>query len=734
MRRGLCWLVLLGACADPEPKETVEDSDSDTPIQVPDPEPPWLVRTSEIPVGDPECEFGGVRIETGVDDGSRDGVPGDGVLQDGEVRASDVVCNGAGDPPESPMPGGAEGDDLIRLEGGDGGGDGGELSIVTRGGLASEISLWTTGAVDASWDLPAAVWGLGTTPVVVSTDTVLRIIADNQVAVLEPDTLFLTEDGELNWWDGTRAFRPSALHVLPDVTLSAPAGQGTFRFAFTHDLVVEGSIVAPQRTLDLRCRNFFMGSGSRVDVSSDMDDAGEIKVLANVQTLGLSTGLVHIDGGTLAASGGLSGDAGLVEFIVAGALWWRGAAILDGGEEGGDGGDLAVETGGPAHLDGLWSHNGGGGGSAGNWSIVSSHGRFMGQVDLVGGDCEGCRGGRGGDLTAVAETLRLELDVRASGGAGGVIGGGGGSVDLAAYGVDASIDVGGTVDLGGGDHTEGTDGGDAGSLSLAAEDETGGASAVRWYGLRAATCRGGADGGEGGDVEIRQDAALVAGIQLSVGLTRITTPFDLRGGAGEWGGDGGDLRVTGESDGGGGRARIEVLGAMDVRGGDGEEAGGNGGSVWLSGDAGVTREGDILARAGDASGSSSRGGDGSVQTDASASVELWSRRGPVRSIGRIDVRGGHALVDGDGGRGGGAVLYGTLVVHEGDIDARGGDGNGSDRRGAAGGVVSLFSIDGGTQNAAGQIAVSGGSGAFEGARGTVLEDGFDTTSAWALGN
>ncbi len=53
-----------------------------------------LVRTEAEPAG-MNCPAGGTRLQAGQDDGKGNGVPLDGVLQDGEVEQTRYICNGA---------------------------------------------------------------------------------------------------------------------------------------------------------------------------------------------------------------------------------------------------------------------------------------------------------------------------------------------------------------------------------------------------------------------------------------------------------------------------------------------------------------------------------------------------------------------------------------------------------------------------------------------------------------
>ena len=52
-----------------------------------------LAVSTEIPFGDTDCPLGGSRIEVGLDDGDGDSTPGDGVLQPGEVDITETLCN-----------------------------------------------------------------------------------------------------------------------------------------------------------------------------------------------------------------------------------------------------------------------------------------------------------------------------------------------------------------------------------------------------------------------------------------------------------------------------------------------------------------------------------------------------------------------------------------------------------------------------------------------------------------
>ena len=57
--------------------------------------PTELVTTTAVAVGDSTCPFGGIVIATGLDNGAGGGTAGDGTLQSGEVTSSNYVCASA---------------------------------------------------------------------------------------------------------------------------------------------------------------------------------------------------------------------------------------------------------------------------------------------------------------------------------------------------------------------------------------------------------------------------------------------------------------------------------------------------------------------------------------------------------------------------------------------------------------------------------------------------------------
>ena len=56
--------------------------------------PGALVSTTQLAVGDANCPNGGTQIDTGIDNGAGGGIANDGVLEAGEISATQYVCNG----------------------------------------------------------------------------------------------------------------------------------------------------------------------------------------------------------------------------------------------------------------------------------------------------------------------------------------------------------------------------------------------------------------------------------------------------------------------------------------------------------------------------------------------------------------------------------------------------------------------------------------------------------------
>ena len=232
------------------------------------------VRTTPLPVGDADCPTGGVRFEAGFDNGDGGGTAGDGVLQDGEVDVSQVLCTGDDaatrselDPPDGPV-----GTATITARGGTStaacGGEGGDvfLGMFSDAGSVRPVVVHSTGTVDASLPPPVLTPRLGTNPAEVSSDTVVRLVSDSSCdgtpddpAGLTTGALFLLEcesgpDSGVWRWNGTLGERVTGIHVAAGgATLTLPATSGTeTAVEVSHDVHLEGTLTVVSREDDSR--------------------------------------------------------------------------------------------------------------------------------------------------------------------------------------------------------------------------------------------------------------------------------------------------------------------------------------------------------------------------------------------------------------------------------------------------------------------------------------------------
>lgn len=87
--------VTLFACqhADPDPSPVNQSAQAPglPAVSPPQPPPSILLETRNIPKGD-VCPSGGIEVVIGYDDGKGGGVTGDGVLQEGEITQRKVIC------------------------------------------------------------------------------------------------------------------------------------------------------------------------------------------------------------------------------------------------------------------------------------------------------------------------------------------------------------------------------------------------------------------------------------------------------------------------------------------------------------------------------------------------------------------------------------------------------------------------------------------------------------------
>ena len=177
--------VVISTGTDENGNEKLDDAEVTSTDVVCNSERPHAVLTkaTTLPVGDPDCRYGGRRVDAGLDDGAGEGKPDDDVLSDEEVDTSYLDCNTT---PPAPVdvvtpPEGAPGKALIDLRGGAAtegtlGGNGGLIRTIARDAVQctpATTRFFPTGEVDATFTVPALTTNLGNEPLVVSTDLVL---------------------------------------------------------------------------------------------------------------------------------------------------------------------------------------------------------------------------------------------------------------------------------------------------------------------------------------------------------------------------------------------------------------------------------------------------------------------------------------------------------------------------------------------------------------------------------
>ena len=130
-----------------------------------------VTRTTDIDPGT-DCEFGGQRIEVGLDNGDSGGTADNGTLEDGEVDTSFLDCAELPMVVEVEPPTGDPGSFVLDTHGGAGGVGGGagggagdvRVSDSESGGRNAFIMLSPNGAADASCTVPTLTVALGTQP------------------------------------------------------------------------------------------------------------------------------------------------------------------------------------------------------------------------------------------------------------------------------------------------------------------------------------------------------------------------------------------------------------------------------------------------------------------------------------------------------------------------------------------------------------------------------------------
>lgn len=740
-------------------------------------EPPGtLLETTELPEGDPTCAWGGVAISMGQDDGAGGGTAGDGILQPGEVDATETLCD---DPPDVQIgditPPSAAGQYLIDLSGGAGGNaDGGEGGRIALGSAASldggeggglpggHVKLFATGDTDASFTIPTAAPYLGTNPAEVTEDTVVPVFASSGEAPATPPDLEVGElyllhrpsafDGitdHLYIWDGVGGpeARATGLRVAAGVTLTLPCNYDVgncttgssdvwTELEFEHDVHNQGTITTDvarfnYQGLRLETRGSYVGTPSSFVLMSGTADRPAYRIEIDGGQRVLTEGTMRSDGFTGMPGGGIELE-GRFGVYSTGTLSARGGDHTAAGGRGGDGGsvDLSGDTGGAYH---------------------------SGTIDVSGGDGAD-NGGQAGDVDLNGFEVRNTGTLLAEGGAATACaiaapvfptcaGGWGGDVD-----VDAVVGLwtSGPIRLNGGSITPPISGvgGFGGGLFFEVEGDsiTGGPGGLHVSGDLEARGGDGYQGGVGGFLSAGVSNA-AANPSPEVVFSGYTSAA-VDGGSGDGGGRGGSVRLSNDCPGSEGGLILDRSAALlppggvvntthlSAAGGAGDTRyGGNGGFVALeacvepgfdhAGGSLVLNTGDVDVSSGDGSDTSFGGSQG-----GSFEALAWEW---VENTGEVHADGGDG---GEGGDGGFIFLLTPgLLTNTAIVSATGGAGSGSAaddlpyEDGGSGGAVEML---GNPIDNAGDLLLAGGDSANawggDGGEASLFSFGHDTTN------
>lgn len=733
---------------DDRNRELSDAEIDDTQTVCNDPDHAILTRSSSIPVGSNECVYGGKRVDIGADDGSGAATADDAVLADGEVETSYLDCNESQPdglepitPPAEPAASAA-----IDLRGGAGAnaaaGAGGAVAFAPRnfsGCMPAITKLFTTGAADASFSVPALTIDLGQEPFVVSGNVTLEYLEGNNNPVAGRVYYSANSGNHLVRYDNPSSIPIiTGLRIPAGASLTLPGNSVTLQFS--QDVEIAGTLaVSPgeARGLNLTARQLVVAGSGVIDIPQNNSPAGTIQLFGNAQLQFL---------GTLNAQGTEPGLSGANVNMDSSGRVILGGAIHVSGADGGDGfGAPGGNFGASSYQGGVWSSAAidadGGDGTAGGavgGTIRLGYDDLARPLDLrntgrlsaqggaqTAGVCEGaCAGGGGGELTLFATLANLvssgELD--ADGGDGVIAAGNGGRLSAAilSFGTetlpDARLSMSGALSARGGAGA-GAGGGGGGSLALG--NCTGDESVAELLGYSQLFAQGGAasmagSGGGGGSFDMTSTDSSPTPRRLYSNV-----PMDLSGGDGANAGAGGRLTVnlsfnnavTRELP--EGLPSLVIAGAHDASGGTARTGiGGEAGFVFLSTRSDLIATGTFITSAGD-----------SVPTQFSPSggtIALQSSLGSVLNGAALTASGANVAASQSlpGGNGGCIVLAGRKVKNEAALVARGGNGP----AGGSGGNISLTSYDTPADHT-GSFDVAGGSGTPAGSSGLAGFDG-----------
>lgn len=682
-------------------------------------------KTTMVGAGDANCAAGGVRIDFGYD-AMVDGGTGDGILSDAEIESTRYACNGAAAvyPQSTTPPAGEVGHSSISAVGGDSvngdAGWGGTVSVEMGGTLGGNIKLFSTGSVDAGFEVPAVPFEEGSNPLHVTSDLTLRNFKSVSAGLASGDEYFRASLTLMRRVNG-QGVEVTSVDVAAGVTLT------TSGLYYMGDVRNAGTIRGMPDSSDFATLNVMGRSFSGLPGSMLIAQSGSPALSGEIGVSGLSV----VNQGRIVASGldqPVGGAGGRIQLtgkicVNTGSIEARGGA----GQHGGPGGSIAMSTG---SLDGgggsqVWNRgtfdaSGGEGliaGGAGGVIQLRSNStvtfRNEGSLIARGGACHAgsaeCTSGNGGraSLSAAGADLLSNASIDVSGGAGAVsaAGAAGGLISFSATDIEGvrrlgPIRVSGNLMANG---APGSPGGAAGSVTfdmLSGPDPRG--EGIELLGYASILLNGGQSqrgiGGNGGRLVARMRASERAEVEIGpTGAIVSNLNVTAKGGDGWVGGSGGSFGLQGPGEwshiiselefikssgwadlhggagqascglGGGasfyGRAEIDVNGRLNLAGGSLAEAanGGSGGSLNISSLSRLRLRAEVIATGG----SGQRAGFGG---------NLWLGASPVDSSAAFDVRGGDGSQQGGGGGSIVMVSYFGQSVSTGESQVAGGHG------------------------------------------------------------
>ena len=438
--------------------------------------PGSIVTLTQLSVGDANCANGGTEIDTGADNGAGKSIANDGILEEGEITATQYVCNGL----NGTGGGNAVKTSRIDVSGGNSsagiGGTGGNVNIDVVGTYGALIQILNTGVANAAFTIPterAMTSDNGDTdPFEVSQDLTVNTYPDVEQGMGSGEPIFeVDNDGGL--YDQINGVQLTSLHVDPGVTLTfSPntSGQDDFtaNVGVNGDVLNEGTItVASPKdapgALFIKINGNYLGTvSSKASTNGQPCPAEKPDCFSNGNTLEFvivdkGNGRDFVNHGTLSARGVGGGQGGSVVVInILGSIYNTGAIDVSGGaalssansgndgQASGGGVGFIAAGGGTINNSGAINASGGmcgvdaggkgGDGGVGGGLFFANHDGPIfnsGAMNVSGGSCsaKNCKGGFGGAAFFVGDTdLRNDADINASGGTGGGGGGDGGLV------------------------------------------------------------------------------------------------------------------------------------------------------------------------------------------------------------------------------------------------------------------------------------------------------------------